>query len=107
MLKEGNKAPAFKLNDQDGKPVSLKDYLGKQVVLYFYPKDDTPGCTIEAIEFTKLKKEFEENNAIVIGISKDSCESHKKFKTTYLDRCNQLKVKFPFLDLSDEVKRFN
>lgn len=79
MLKEGEKAPLFSLPDQYGKKVSLQDFLGKRVVLYFYPKDSTPGCTIEALDFTKLKGEFDKLNTVVIGISKDSCESHMKF----------------------------
>ena len=93
MLKEGNKAPAFKLNDQDGKPVSLKDYLGKQVVLYFYPKDDTSGCTAEACSFRDEFPKFGKMNAVVLGVSKDSIGSHKKF---------QQKYKLPFSLLSDE-----
>ncbi|MBI4895337.1 MAG: thioredoxin-dependent thiol peroxidase [Candidatus Aenigmarchaeota archaeon] len=79
MLKEGHPAPEFSLLNQEGKNVSLKDFRKKYIVLYFYPKDNTPGCTIEALDFTKLKLEFEKLNCVIIGISKDSCESHKKF----------------------------
>ena len=72
-------APKLRLTDQDNKTVSLEDYRGKWVVLYFYPKDDTPGCTIEAIEFTKDLKEFEKLNAVVLGVSPDSVKSHCNF----------------------------
>ncbi len=72
-------APDFTLSDAFDKPISLSNYKGKWVVLYFYPKDNTPGCTIEAIDFSKLKSNFEKNNAVVLGVSKDSCESHQKF----------------------------
>ncbi len=75
----GKKAPAFTLPDHDGKKVSLKDLKGKWIVLYFYPKDNTPGCTVEGIEFTAKKKEFEKHNAVVYGISGDSADSHCKF----------------------------
>lgn len=75
----GQKAPDFCLPDQDGKEVCLKDLQGKWVVLYFYPKDNTSGCTIEAIEFTQLKTEFEKLGTTVLGISKDSVKSHKNF----------------------------
>ncbi len=78
-LKEGQSAPDFSLQDQSGKKNSLKDFRKKSVILYFYPKDNTPGCTIEALDFTKIKSEFDKLNSVVIGISKDSCESHKKF----------------------------
>ena len=79
MITEGQKAPPFSLKNQDGEEVSLDDCAGKRVVLYFYPKDDTPGCTTEGIEFTQLKDEFEKHNTIVFGISKDTVDSHKKF----------------------------
>ena len=87
MLKVGEKAPDFCLPDDQGKQVCLKDFAGRWVVLYFYPKDNTPGCTTEAKEFSELIHEFEKLNAVVIGISKDSVESHKKFKEKH-----QLKV---------------
>lgn len=79
ILKEGDKAPGFRLVDAYEKERMLEDYLGKWVVLYFYPKDNTPGCTLEALEFSDLKKDFESNDAVVLGVSKDSCESHQKF----------------------------
>ncbi|MBR9680402.1 MAG: peroxiredoxin [Candidatus Altiarchaeota archaeon] len=69
----------FCLKDADEKITCLKDFRGKKVVLYFYPKDNTPGCTVQAIEFTTLKKEFEDLNTVVIGISPDTCQSHQKF----------------------------
>ena len=83
MVKEGDKAPDFTLQADDGREVSLKDYQGKKVVLYFYPKDDTPGCTREAAEFRDTIKQLENENAVVVGVSKDSVESHKKFKEKY------------------------
>ena len=79
MIKEGEKAPNFILDSDDGKRISLSDFQGK-IVLYFYPKDNTPGCTQEAIEFQNLSRKFGNINAIILGISKDSIESHKKFK---------------------------
>jgi peroxiredoxin Q/BCP len=78
-IEVGKKAPAFRLINQDDQPVSLKDLSGRWVVLYFYPKDDTPGCTTEACEFTSGLKQFEELDALVIGVSADSPESHRKF----------------------------
>lgn len=78
-LKEGIKAPAFKLPDADGNTVSLADYKGKWLVLYFYPKDNTSGCTTEALDFTANLPQFRELNAEVVGISPDSCKSHQKF----------------------------
>lgn len=79
MLTEKTKAPDFTLKDKDGKDVSLKDFLGKRVVLYFYPKDNTPGCTKQACAFAAAYDEFKELDAVVIGISKDSVASHQKF----------------------------
>ena len=79
MLKENDLAPAFSLLDSNESRVSLKDFFGKWVVLYFYPKDFTFGCTIEAIDFTKRSPEFSKLRAMILGISKDSCESHMKF----------------------------
>ncbi len=73
------KSPSFSLNDKEGKKHSLNDYIGKWVVLYFYPKDNTSGCTKEAISFTEKKKEFEKLGAVIIGISTDSEQSHKRF----------------------------
>ena len=78
-LNENDIAPDFCLKNQDGKNVCLEDYQGKNVVLYFYPKDNTPGCSLEAMAFTKYKDEFEKHNTTIIGVSKDSCDSHKKF----------------------------
>ena len=78
-LEVGMKAPVFSLPDALGKKVSLKDFFGKWVVVYFYPKDDTPGCTIEALDFTKFSKEFLKLKIKVLGISKDNCVSHQKF----------------------------
>ena len=84
MLKKSQSAPSFSSPNQDNQTVSLSDYLGKKnVVLYFYPKDDTPGCTIEANDFTKFAKEFEALDTVVIGVSKDSCESHQAFISKY------------------------
>ena len=80
MVNEGDLAPEFALPDADGKTVELSSFRGRYVVLYFYPKDDTTGCTKEAINFTALKDEFEALNAIVIGISPDSAKSHGKFR---------------------------
>lgn len=79
MVKEGDKAPAFSLMDANEKTVELSDFKGDWLVLYFYPKDNTPGCTIEANEFTGLKGEFEKLGCVILGISKDSCKSHQKF----------------------------
>ena len=90
MIKEGRKAPAFSLPSSDGDKVSLKDLAGKYVVLYFYPKDNTPGCTTEANDFNKALKKFQSRDAGVVGVSKDSIESHCKFADKY-------KLKFPLL----------
>jgi len=80
MLEKNQTAPAFSSPNQDNKLVRLADFKGdKHVVLYFYPKDDTPGCTIEANQFTELASEFAAHDAVVIGVSKDSCESHQAF----------------------------
>ena len=92
MLEAGMQAPAFTLADKDGKMVSLSDFLGKKVVLYFYPKDNTPGCTRQACAFAAAYGEFEKKNAVVIGISKDSVTSHEKFAGRY---------HLPFILLSD------
>ena len=79
MLKEGQEAPNFVLPTNLNKEISLTDLAGKKVVLYFYPKDSTPGCTLEARDFQSLKNEFEKNNAVILGVSKDSIKSHNKF----------------------------
>ncbi|PNX49117.1 MAG: thioredoxin-dependent thiol peroxidase [Thermoplasmata archaeon M9B1D] len=78
-LKEGDIAPDFCMPDQNEKKVCLKDYKGKNIVLYFYPKDNTPGCSLEAMMFTKYKPEFEKNKTTILGVSKDTCDSHRKF----------------------------
>ena len=78
-LKIGDNAPNFCLLNQDEKEICLEDYKGKNVVLYFYPKDNTPGCSMEAMMFTKYKPEFEKYNTTILGVSKDSCSSHRKF----------------------------
>jgi len=95
MLEEGKKAPGFTLKDQSGKSVSLKDFLGKNVVLYFYPKDDTPGCTKEACNFRDGFNDIKKENAVILGVSADSEQKHKKFAEKY---------NLPFTLLSDENK---
>ena len=92
MLEVGTKAPEFTLPDKDGNPVSLTDFAGKKVVLYFYPKDNTPGCTRQACAFAGAYEEFKKINAVVIGVSKDSVASHQKFAE---------KHGLPFILLSD------
>ena len=92
MLQIGTKAPDFTLFDKDGNAVSLSNFLGKRVVLYFYPKDNTPGCTRQACAFAGAYKEFEARDVVVIGISRDSVASHQKFAEKY---------NLPFLILSD------
>jgi len=84
MLKPNQPAPDFSAPNQHNQPVSLADFRGRRhVVLYFYPKDDTPGCTIEANEFTALASEFAKHDAVVIGVSRDSCASHQAFIDKY------------------------
>lgn len=83
MLEIGKKAPAFTLKNQDGKSVHLKDFLGKKVVLYFYPKDMTSGCTQEACDFRDALPALQAVNAVVLGVSPDSIELHKKFIAKY------------------------
>ena len=83
MLQTGTKAPDFTLPDQNGVLHSLEEYRGKKVVLYFYPKDNTPGCTKQACGFAELYPQFTEKGAVVIGVSKDSVASHKKFEEKY------------------------
>lgn len=78
-LSVGTKAPAFSLPGNDNTTISLSDFAGKNVVLYFYPKDDTPGCTTEAKDFTELRQEFTDANTVVIGMSKDTAAKHDKF----------------------------
>ncbi|MFH1017262.1 MAG: thioredoxin-dependent thiol peroxidase [Pseudomonadota bacterium] len=83
MLKEGSKAPNFSLADDSGREVSFKDLKGKRVVLYFYPKDDTPGCTKEACDFRDHYAQFANASTVIYGVSADSLESHKSFKRKY------------------------
>ena len=93
---EGKKAPAFSLEDSDGKKHSIKDYAGKKVIIYFYPKDNTPGCTKESCGFRDLNKKLAGLNAVVLGVSKDSLKSHDKFISDF---------KLPFVLLSDPETR--
>lgn len=83
MLEVGIKAPDFELPDQNGDMHKLSDYLGKKVILYFYPKDNTPGCTKQACGFSELFPQFNEKGAVILGVSKDSIASHKKFEEKY------------------------
>jgi len=92
MLEVGVKAPAFILADQNGQPVSLADFSGQKVILYFYPRDNTPGCTRQACAFAGSYEAFKQLNAVVIGVSKDSVASHVKFAAKY---------DLPFILLSD------
>ena len=92
MLNISDRAPDFTLNDKDGKAISLSDFAGKKVVLYFYPKDNTPGCTRQACAFAGLYNEFQRKNVAVVGISRDSIASHAKFAEKY---------NLPFTLLSD------
>ena len=94
-LEVGGKAPAFSLPDQSGNPVSLKDFSGKQVVLYFYPKDDTPGCTKESCDFRDAEASIKKAGAVILGVSFDGQESHRKFIK---------KFTLPFTLLSDKDK---
>ena len=95
-LKPGDKAPEFTAPNQDGKNVSLSGFRGKHVVLYFYPRDDTPGCTKEACGFRDVWAEFSKKGAVVVGVSTDPVKAHAKFIA---------KFKLPFVLLSDEDKR--
>ena len=83
MLEPGSKAPDFRLPDQEGNMHALSDYIGKQVVLYFYPKDNTAGCTKQACSYSEHMPLFREKGAVVLGVSKDSVASHKKFSDKY------------------------
>lgn len=83
MLQEGNKAPDFKLKDQNEKEILLSDYKGKNVILYFYPKDNTSGCTAEACSFRDDFPKFKKVETVILGVSPDSVESHKKFAKKY------------------------
>ena len=93
MLKAGDKAPAFSLPSDTGETIALKDLKGKPVVLYFYPKDDTSGCTVEACEFRDSWKEVKQTGAVLLGVSPDGVDSHQKFKK---------KFSLPFPLLADE-----
>lgn len=92
MLETGIKAPSFSLPDQNGQIHTLEEYKGRKIVLYFYPRDNTAGCTKQACGFGELYPQFQEKGAVVIGVSKDSVPSHKKFEEKY---------KLPFILLSD------
>ena len=83
MLQVGKRAPAFSLANAEGERVSLKDFAGKTVVLYFYPRDNTPGCTLEAQDFQKALPEFKKRKAVVLGVSPDSGASHCKFRDKF------------------------
>ena len=96
MIKENTKAPNFKLSSTSKKDYSLKDSIGNYVIIYFYPKDDTPGCTTETNDFNKLLPKFKKLNCEILGISKDNLNSHEKFKNKY-------KIKFDLL--ADEEKK--
>lgn len=96
MLETGMKAPDFALSDKHGNLIRLADFRGKKVVIYFYPKDNTPGCTRQACAFAKNNSEFEKKNTVVIGISKDSAASHLKFAEKY---------DLPFVLLSDPERQ--
>ena len=96
MLATGTKAPDFTLKDQGGKAVSLSDFKGKKVVLYFYAEDGTKGCTNQAQRFAELQPEFADKNAVIVGISKDTAESHKNFAEKY---------SLPFTILADPDKK--
>jgi len=94
-IKEGQKAPSFVLLDDNGQKVSLNDFKGQKVVLYFYPKDDTPGCTTEACSFRDEGKIFKKKGAVILGVSPDSSASHAKFKIKF-------KLTFPLLSDSEK-----
>ena len=96
VIAEGKKAPAFTLRDAGGRPVSLADFKARDVVVYFYPKDDTPGCTKEACGFRDYWKELQKAGVVVLGVSADGAASHKKFAAKY---------KLPFPLLSDPERK--
>jgi peroxiredoxin Q/BCP len=96
MIKEGRKAPAFKLPSSDGAELSLEDFKGKPVVLYFYPKDDTPGCTREACAFRDAQSAIKKTGAVVLGVSPDSLAAHERFRAKY-------KLNFPLLSDQDRA----
>ncbi|KFM14699.1 putative peroxiredoxin YgaF protein [Marine Group I thaumarchaeote SCGC AAA799-O18] len=92
MIREGQSVPIFQLSDADGNTVKSNEFKGKKFVIYFYPKDFTPGCTVEADEFSRDYKKFQKDGIEIIGISKDDSESHKKF-------CEKMKI--PYILLAD------
>lgn len=96
LLKNGDTAPDFSLPSDTGKNISLKDLKGKKVVLYFYPKDDTPGCTVQACEFRDRAGEFDRKKTIVLGVSRDGLDSHGKFKKKF-------SLNFPLLSDEDHA----
>lgn len=96
MLETGTKAPDFELPDQNGELRSLAEFRGQKVILYFYPKDMTPGCTKQACSFGELYPQFQEKGAVVLGVSRDSVASHKKFEEKY---------GLPFILLSDPERK--
>ena len=96
MLEIGTKAPIFTLPDQNGNPVTLADFMGKKVILYFYPKDNTPGCSRQACAFAAAYEGFKAKDVVVIGVSKDSVASHQKFAQKY---------DLPFILLSDPERQ--
>ena len=96
LLEIGQKAPEFTANDQDGKPVSLEEYRGRKVLIYFYPKDDTPGCTREACAFRDNLPNFQKTGVEVLGVSVDGEKAHRKFADKY---------QLPFRLVSDEEKK--
>ena len=97
MVEEGDSVPKFSVNDSDGKKVKSTDFKGKKHVIYFYPKDFTPGCSTQADEFSAEYKKFQDNDIEVIGISPDGVDSHKKF-------CNKMGIKYVLLsDTEKEV----
>jgi len=95
-ITEGRKAPAFELEDAEGNPVTLEDFAGRNVILYFYPRDDTPGCTKEACGFRDLWRQIQKQDAVVLGVSPDTGESHRRFAKKY---------KLPFTLLSDPNRK--
>ncbi len=97
MLKEGDRAPGFSLKDADGREHSLSEFASRPLVLYFYPKDDTPGCTIEACEFRDAQKAIKAKGAVVVGVSKDGPESHGRFAKKF--GLNFLLLSDPGLDV--------
>ncbi len=99
MISEGDLVPKFEANDANGEKVKSTDFKGKKYVIYFYPKDFTPGCTTEADEFSKDYKKFQKNGIEVIGVSPDDVDSHKKF-------CDKMGIQFPLLaDIDKEISQ--